>query len=294
MHQRQGEALHSRIARAQVAGEFPQHAPQAEEQRFGAADLELEFKKRFVSGRQLVHGTRVGRRPHEPIEVRADLGTEAPRDAVPGQLDEQADRADAGEMHLMGDVRREAQLRNRQLPYALTQRFPGRNGDANSCASEQGCAFERGADAQPIGVMQLLQLPFEAFDQTAKTAEQFEARADFQPQMRGARMAHLSRNLADDHGAAELIGPRGQALERSFLRLHVALDHHDPGLYGQRRSVTHPGLQAGALGGGVAADHPASAALARCDDCRGAFRGGAHRFERQLRQSNAEPQHIWK
>ena len=73
MRERDDEVLHAGVARAQKTREFVQHAPQREQQRFRALDLELEIEARGVTVRQAENRPRVGSCADQAIEEVAQL-----------------------------------------------------------------------------------------------------------------------------------------------------------------------------------------------------------------------------
>src|SRR5690606_19525104 len=120
--------------------------------------LEIEFDARVVARGQLVADARIGRLADQAVQVVAHLWTEAFRNGTARQLEQQADRANAGREQVLADLDGQRQISDRQVAYARMQRLRRRRGYSNLRACQQGGPFQCRRDADAVGVTQRLQL----------------------------------------------------------------------------------------------------------------------------------------
>src|SRR5690606_32317051 len=184
MFEHEIEFLNAYVEPAQKARELPQHSLEWEEQRLGARQLEVEIEVSVVSRWKAECGARVGRLAHQSIQVIAHLRSETFGNRIARQLEHEADRSHARGDELLTRMRRQHQALDGQMLNSLIQALYARRRDAYFGSREEGCAFERRADPEPIGVAQFAKLAFDRFEQGMQTAEQFQARADLDPQSR--------------------------------------------------------------------------------------------------------------
>ena len=196
MHEYEFESLHRCITRNQKAGKLPQHTSQRKHQSFGVADLETEFKLRIVAIWQLISRPWI-RRERRSIDLDSALVCGPKRLATVSRGKSRV--APIVRMPIMYNCcvisGVKCKLRDGQFTDTCLQRLSRRQCKSNIRAREQGRAFQRRRDSQLIGVMQRREFGFQLLDQLSKAAEQFQTRADLQPQRRSSSRAATPREL---------------------------------------------------------------------------------------------------
>jgi hypothetical protein len=189
------------------------------------------------------------------------------------------------------DVGCERQHGDRQIADARVKRLGRRRDQTYSCAGEKRRTFQCRSDAEQIAVVKLAELLLQVRDESAETAEEREACADLEPQRAGTRCLRFLGGRARNHGAAELIRPSSEPIQRRALGHEVAFQHRHVGMDCERRAVIHAGLEVRALGSSVGANDPARVAGASRHDDRPTGFIRTQSFQGKLGQGNAKPEH---
>ena len=232
--------------------------------------------------RRLEPGLRVGRVAVGAVEQRQQLGPAAPLQARARQRAHVAQRAAADAVQQLGQRRRGRGQRQRIEPALRLRRRGGTRSARGRAARQQRRGRGGGRDAQARVELQRVDAAAQAAQQRRQAAEQ--AQRGLHLQLEQLRLDHQLRRVAR--------GGQRQHLHQLVFARRVARQRQQRRQQRQRRCQRHARHHAGRRGRRVGQQHHARVPCVLVHHAaRQRVRAGGHRFKRQPRQVQGEPQH---